>query len=173
MADVSNALYTLDKADKALDLETPLYLLTRGTIRVLRAHAPVDTGNLKAGIGVISQQRGKTAVVGVSLKATARRPTQVRGPARPFDYVAITRFGHRVARIYPKQLREPASVVATHRKRKAGRRGALAVGFGNGLFFFASVKGYKPKSDWVADAGPEIQTELQRVTLNLKRKLSS
>ncbi len=173
MADVGNALRRLERTDADLDLEVPLFALSRGVIRVLRQHAPYRTGNLKAGIGLVEKRRGKNAVIGVSLDATARRPNKVRGPARPFDYVSITRFGHKVAFIYPKQLRPEASVLSTKRKRKSGRHGALAVSFtpGGGVFFFNSVRGYHPKSDWVADAGPEIAAELDRVSLEYKRRL--
>lgn len=173
MAETGNALRRLERADRALDPEVPLFLLSRGVIRILRAHAPVRTGNLKAGIGIVDKKRGNYQVIGVDLGATARRPNKVQGPSRPFDYVAITRFGHKVAVIYPKQLREDASVVSTKRSRKKGRRGRLAIPVGGGLIFRSSVKGYRPKSDWVADAGPDIEVETARVTLAYKRRLDA
>lgn len=173
MAETRVALKRIDRIYKKLDPDVPIFTLTRGTIRVLRQHAPFRTGNLKAGIGVIEGRRGQSATVGVSLSATARRPNKVAGPTRPFDYVRITRFGHKVAVIYPKQLRGDASVLATGSRRRKGRRGALRVQFtpGGGAFYFDSVKGYRPKSDWVADAGPEIAAELRRVSLEYKRQL--
>lgn len=172
MADVERALRRLDKADRAVsDLETPIFLLTRGAIRVYRSHAPVKTGNLRAGIGVIESTRGQSATVGVDLNATARRPTSVSGPARPYDYVGVTRFGHKVARIYPKQLRPEASVVATKRKRLTGRSGKLAFMAGGQLLFRGSVRGYHPATDWVQDAEPEVLLEAQRVSRNFARSI--
>ncbi len=129
--------YRLDRAldDAARDIELALI-----------AFAPRKTGNLARGIRAF--RAGK--VVNITITARSR--------GSGFDYVAVTRFGHRVAYIYPHGDRAAATVLATGRKRATGHTSALRfVGNNGSVFYRRRVKGYRPKYDWVDRASPSIK----------------
>lgn len=125
---------------------------------LLSLHAPEESGRLRRGIrGVILKRQ--------ELVFTVR----AEDPGTGFDYVDVTRFGHRVARIYAGQ--RGRSLTSSIRTTAAGSprittgrgarsdlfRGAKALKTKYG--YFASVKGYKPTRDWV-EAGVEDIEEL-------------
>lgn len=121
------------------------------------AHAPHKTGRLIRGISSV--------VLGgkVIVKDEARNPTS------GYDYVGVTRFGHKVARIYPKH-RFSAFVMASKQRRKSQRtqgRAALRFTIGGRVVYAASVAGYHPDSDWAEDALPEVQALAQAVATRL------
>lgn len=95
------------------------------SVFIFRTKAQRRTGRLHRGIR--SRMGGDTATV----SATARS-------ARGFDYVAVTRFGHRVRVIRP-----------VHAK-------ALRFRVGNRILFRHSVRGYRPHGDWRDKAMPAV-----------------
>lgn len=114
---------------------------------IFSAHALKKSGRLSRGIS--SRVIGEDVIV----RADARNPKT------GYDYVAVTRFGHKVKWIVPRPDRQPATVRATGRPRQTGPRAALAIPVGGKLIFRKRVKGFKPKRDWAADALPEVETE--------------
>lgn len=115
---------------------------------ILAFHAPFESGRLAEGIrGVI---RGRQVLV-----FTARAVD----PDSGFDYVAVTRFGHRVERIYPGQkarsVTSPVAVTSRGTRRIAPVGGAKVLN--TKLGFFGSVKGYRPARDWVERGVDEIE----------------
>lgn len=135
--------------------------LGRAAEVVFGAFAPFRSGRLIRGIA--SLVAGGKVVV----RADAR------DPASGYDYVGVTRFGHRVARISPKGRRYAASVLSTGKKRSSGKRAALRFTIGGRAFFAASVRGYKPASDWATDALPEVEAEARVIVDRLGRKIES
>jgi len=122
---------------------------------VFGAHAPHRSGRLIRGIS--SSVLGGRVVV----------RDEARNPATGFDYVGVTRFGHKVARIYPKHY--AGRSLATGKARK----GVLRFSMGGHTVFAASVAGYHPASDWAEDALPEVQTEAQVVATRLGRSIEA
>lgn len=97
--------------------------------------------------------------------------TEARNPETGFDYVRITRFGHRTYRIVPKRP-FAASVVATHGKRSKGRIAALRwVATDNTVIYRHSSKGFHPVRDWAAEAIPEIKVFADRRMKGLARRI--
>jgi hypothetical protein len=94
---------------------------------VLREHAPFLVGNLHKGI-----RARLTEAIGFDVTARAER--------NDFDYVRVTRFGHRKAVIRPK-----TATALRFYSRYLGRPVRVK-----------QVKGHKPASDWVEDAHPPI-----------------
>ena len=134
---------------------------------VYAAHAPHATGRLGRGI--------KTVPFGGQFLVIA----EAKNPTSGYDYVAVTRFGHKQARIYPRADRRKASVVATGNKRRKGGGAALAFrvggvgGVGGKMIFRRSVKGFHPTSDWATDAGPEINQESELVARELGHRIEA
>jgi hypothetical protein len=123
---------------------------------VFAAHAPLRSRRLIRGI---SSEAGGGGVI---VKDIARNPES------GYDYVGVTRFGHRVARIYPKHT-AAASTLANGKRRK----GALRFSAGGGVLYRASVAGYHPASDWATDALPEVEVAAQAVATRLGRTIES
>lgn len=96
------------------------------SVVIFRGQAPRRTGRLHRGIA--AHIRGNSALV----------TAHARNPETGYDYVGVTRFGHRVARIRPKTA------------------GALAFQIGGRTIIRASVRGYRPKQDWADRALPAI-----------------
>jgi hypothetical protein len=99
--------------------------------------APEKTGRLKRGIETTRTGSG------ISLRITAV------DPKTGFDYVGVTRFGHKVRRIRPIEGRTPSG-------KRRFRSGFLRFEYGGTVFFKRSVRGYKPKVDWVV--APRVET---------------
>lgn len=106
---------------------------------ILAAHALRRSGRMARNITATSQ--GLSAIVTVEAK----------NPETGYDYVGVTRFGHRVARIYPKRAK------------------ALRTPFGPR----ASVRGFHPASDWRDDALPEIAAQARVITMRLGRRIET
>lgn len=97
--------------------------------------------------------------------------TEARDPITGFDYVRITRFGHRTFHIVPLH-RSPASVIATGKRRKKGRMATLRwVGTDGGVIYRHSSKGFHPTTDWASEALPEIRVRAQRRMSGLARRV--
>lgn len=120
---------------------------------IYAAHAPHATGRLARGIS--SQAQGLSAVV----RADARNPQS------GYDYVGVTRFGHRQARLYAKHA--PATVLATGKARV----GVLRFTIGGRVFYRRSVKAYHPLQDWSQRAMPQIRAQADRTMAELGRKI--
>lgn len=97
--------------------------------------------------------------------------TEARDPQTGFDYVRITRFGHRTYRIVPK-ARAVADVLATGRRRKKGHRAMLRwVQTDGNVIYRHSTRGFHPVKDWASEALPEIRTRAQSRMGTLARRI--
>ncbi|WP_297776463.1 hypothetical protein [Mycobacterium sp.] len=118
-----------------------------------REHAPEDSGRVRGSIRAApffndpSQPR-------TSIYAYAR------DPKNGYDYLPVTRFGHRVLAIVPK-VKRALTVHADGRD--------LA---GDGPYFLAPVvSGYHPFTDWVDDAEQQAVAETADSTRRLGREI--
>lgn len=119
----------LDAADRSdQEIEQAVARTAQGSVRFFRVVAPRDTGRL--GRGILALISGRRATV----------TAHARDPETGFDYVAVTRFGHRVSRIYPKPPNR-----------------ALKLTIGGRVIFRPSVAGYKPGADWARRPLPQIR----------------
>lgn len=129
---------------------------------IFAAHAPKGpSGRLSRGI--VSSVEGDGVIV----------TAEARNPLSGYDYVRVTRFGHRVTRIVPRRDRSAASVVATKGKRGTGRRAALRFSIGGRVMYRQSVKGYKPSGDWAEKAMPQVQSAARVAEARLTRKIEA
>jgi hypothetical protein len=111
---------------------------------IYAAHALFKTGRMSR--GVKATVAGDTALVRVDAV----------DPRTGFDYVAVTRFGHRVRRIVPRHEPKDGRYIAPIPNvgpRWVSKRAALKTPFG----FRASVRGFHPAQDWAALALPDVQ----------------
>lgn len=151
---------------------------------IFASHAPRGrSGQIGRGIRVISAQ-GRLS----SGRFATGRQFEVHASARNqgYDYVGVTRFGHRNRLIYPRADRTDASVISTglpRRKRmskkaleKAGTPGqlpALRIPHGTPMYQH-KVRGIIKAVDWVDQAIPAVDRELQaqakRLAHNLERR---
>lgn len=144
--------------------------------------------------------KGKTGAIGRSVRvisaqgrlssgrfATGRQfAVYASARNRGYDYVGVTRFGHRNRLIYPRMDREDASVISTRlprRKRaskkaleRAGTPGqlpALMIPYGTPTFQH-KVRGIIQPVDWVDTAIPAVNRELdaraKQLAHNLERR---
>lgn len=117
--------------------------------RIARNFAPHDTGRLERGLkALVTSGGGRVTVTLIS--------TAVSDDGYP--YTDVTRFGHRVDRIYPvhaKALRLPAP------------------GRGPGFIFRAWVRGYHPAADWVDTASGAWEQEMDRAEARLGRAIDT
>lgn len=139
---------------------------------VFGAFVPVKSGRELRGIG--SDLAGDVVTVS----------DYARNPQTGFDYVAVTRFGHKVARIYPThRTSASASNIATKRRRGGETlthgydsftsQSALRFTIGGRVLYRHSVAAYHPASDWAEDALPEIEAEAQVVATRLGRTIEA
>lgn len=112
-------------------------------------------------------------IVARDLGGVVQVEAHARNPLSGFDYVGVTRFGHRVARIVPRTDRGSASVVATGRSRRRGAHAALRIPLGGGVIYRRSVRGFHPAQDWSERAIPQIRAEAKRSAERLGRKVAS
>lgn len=117
---------------------------------IYQAHAPRRSGRLARGIRAVPVAVDQVAVSAVAID-----------PKTQFDYVAVTRFGHQKRVIVPVgkggRARKSRSVVRSATGQFTKRSGGRLVFTSRGrLWRLASVKGFRPKSDWVENAYPEI-----------------
>lgn len=150
-------LARLKVPDDTLDAQREL---GRAAEVVFGAHAPFKTGRLVRGIA--SRLAGKTVVV----------EAEARNPQSGYDYVAVTRFGHK-GEIKPLDPRPPAMVTATHKPRATGSRAALRFVIGGRVFYRHKTMGYHPSRDWAQSALPEIEVEAQRVVTRLGKTIEA
>lgn len=105
------------------ELENSISETAAAIKRTYRFWAPKREGTLQRGIGVRKSGRARVDIV---VSATSESG---------YNYVAVTRFGHRVSVIEPKQ-----NLV-------------LRLNLGHGFWAFAPrVKGYHPEFDWAEEA---------------------
>jgi hypothetical protein len=112
--------------------------------------------------GITAQKAGPHKVI---VRADARNPRT------GFDYVAVTRFGHKVFKIVPKHDRAPATILATHKARKGGGLGALMFSIGGNVLFRKSTKGFHPTTDWADRARPHLEEKVQTTAVRLARRI--
>lgn len=130
------------------------------SVPIFAAHAlHGDTGKLAAGIK--SEWRGDHATV----TAHARNPTS------GYDYVGVTRFGHRGI-IVPREDRGPASIIATRRPRATGANAALRFVIGGRVLYRRSTKGFHPVRDWRDSALPAVREMAEHTMTRLGRRIS-
>lgn len=108
---------------------------------IFAAHALVRSGRMARGI--TSRRQGDAVLVSV----------HAENPETGFDYVAVTRFGHRMRWIVPRKAR-----ALRFQPRKGGA-----------FIFRTRVRGFRPSQDWVAGALPEIQAEADRAMASFGR----
>lgn len=121
---------------------------------IYAAHAPHGaTGRLARGVSSTAQ--GLNAVV----------RDDARNPQTGYDYVGVTRFGHREARLYARHA--PATVLATGR----ARQGVLRFTIGGRVFYRRSVRAYRPLSDWAERAVPQIRAQAERTMSEIGRRI--
>lgn len=114
------------RASAATDVEVGRSVrdTTNRAVVIFGRFAPKRTGRLRRGIE--GHVRGSSATV----------TAHARNPSTGYDYVGVSRWGHRKRIIRPKHAR--------------------ALGPIPGIGFRASVKGYRPKKDWSEAALPSI-----------------
>lgn len=127
--------------------------------RLYRQEASKISKRVASGITV--RKEGKTLVVRASAK----------DPRSGYDYVGVTRFGHRKERIYPAK-RRPASVVSTGKKRGKGGRAALRFEINGKVLYRSWVRGFKPAGDWADRVHPLVEQEANRQLASIGRRLA-
>jgi hypothetical protein len=142
------------------DVEDAQRELGKAAEVVFGAFVPVKTGRELRGI---SSDMGGGVVTVTDF---------ARNPESGFDYVASTRFGHGIIRPKNRQFGS-FSLASKGRRGYAGHRGALRFTIGGRTIFAAYVKAWKPASDWVEDAFPEVEQEAQAVATRLGRTIES
>jgi hypothetical protein len=125
---------------------------------VFMAHARKSTGRMARAIK--AHMRGNTVEITVF----------ARNPLTGYDYVGVTRFGHRMEFITPT-VRSRATVLATGRRRAHGRRAALRFVVGGRVVYAKRVRGFKPASDWAEDAMPEIKDSADRAMRRIGKRI--
>ena len=117
---------------------------------VYQEHAPRRTGRLARGI--------RATALGDQVVVTA---TAV-DPKTGFDYVGVTRFGHRKALIVPVTKRGKPRKSRSLRRNLSGQFISRGAGFlvftsRGRLWRLRSVRGFRPIGDWTDRALPEIR----------------
>ena len=106
-----------------------------------RSAAPKDTGRLRRGIR--AESRNGDGVVTVDARSD-----------KGFDYVPVTRWGHR------KDVIRPVN----------GQ--ALRFTIGGRVLYRASVRGYKPTRDWVEVAAKKVEPVVDRYAGRFAREVT-
>ncbi len=148
-------------------------------VLIFSGYAPKGrTGKLGRGIRSVSAQGRLSS----GRFATGRQFAIVaHATNRGYDYVGVTRFGHRVRFIRPSIDRAPASVIATGKLRRRygelgkGQRPALKLPpDGDDKGFRNVVKGVVREHDWVQQAQGAVDRELddqaRKLANNLERR---
>ncbi len=125
--DAQTLVRQLDLAARNLrrDVHDAVVDVASSAEEIYAVHALRDTGRLARGI--------RARVTG---PAAAQVTAHARNPESGFDYVAVTRFGHRLRIIRPRRAR------------------ALRLPWG----WRAWARGFKPRGDWADRALPQIKT---------------
>ncbi len=143
-------------------LDETLLEVAKDSEIIFAAHALHATGRMARNIR--SDKIGQDIIVHV----------EARDPVSGFDYVRITRFGHRVLRIFPKRIlaaTREAVVLATGRTRGRGRQAALRFIIGGRVMYRHSVKGFHPATDWADNAMPQIRRRAEQRVKGLGRRI--
>jgi hypothetical protein len=131
---------------------------------ILAGFALKDSGRMARGIRAVQS--------GASYVVTA----EAKNPVDGYDYVGVTRFGHKKRLIKPKYNRAKASVVDTEGKRKQRKGAALRIPLFGEVIYRSSVRGFHPLRDWVSEAVPTIEkragVEIERLSAKISRRLS-
>lgn len=113
---------------------------------IFAAHALRDTGRLARGIR--SRAAGKNALV----------TAHAREPKSGYDYVGVTRFGHRASVIHGRPI-------------LGGRNARFTTKYRG--FIARRVKGFKPSEDWAERAHPEIRVAANAAMRELGRRIEA
>lgn len=122
--------------------------LGRDLTRIHREFAPHDSGRLR--------RRIRATVISRGGRIRITMFSDVRDPESGYAYTPVTRFGHRKPIIYPVRAKALSWV------DRSGRR-----------VFRAWVRGYRPASDWVADARPTADRAVARAADRIGRQVVS
>lgn len=143
-----------------LNLERSARDVAKDAELIYAANAPHRSGRLSRGIRAVATGGGDVAVTATAVD-----------PDTGFDYVRVSRFGHRKALIFPVTKRGQRRQSRTKvRDPKTGRftsrgRSALVFNSRGKTWKLPYVKGFRPKGDWVARSQPEItaaaETEME------------
>lgn len=138
--------------ERILNEELPKFARNVGTdaTLILETYAPIRSGRLKHGI------RATPIGPQVVVSATAVDPRS------GYDYVAVTRFGHRKRFIVPVTKSGKARKSRTVKRNVAGQftaRGEASLMFTSRdrIWMLPRVRGFRPRGDWVDRAWPEIK----------------
>jgi hypothetical protein len=110
---------------------------------IFASYALHRTGRMARGI--VSRAFGDRVIV----------EAHARNPETGYDYVGVTRFGHKVSIIRPKRAK------------------ALRIPLAGGTIFRKFSRGFHPATDWAEDALPEIETEAEAVAFRLGKTLEA
>lgn len=157
------------------ELSKAVQAVADDAVLIFAGYAPKGkTGKLGRGIRAVSAQGRLSS----GRFATGRQFAIVaHATNRGYDYVGVTRFGHRVKFIRPRVDRAPASVIATKAPRR--RYGELAKGQRPALRFDDGsyrnvVRGVVRDHDWVQQAQGAVNRELddqaRKLANNLERR---
>ncbi len=124
---------------------------------VLAAHALYASGRMSRSVRSV-RVGGETQII-----------AEAKNPQTGYDYVGVTRFGHKG--IIVPRTRGRATVVATGKARKRGKKAMLRFSIGGRVVYSRSTKGFHPTTDWVKDALPEVDASAQRLLTRLARKV--
>lgn len=111
-------------------------------VQITRAFAPHRSGRLERGLK--ARVRSYGGRITVDIESTARSDAG-------YNYLPVTRFGHRVAFIYAKRAK------------------ALRIPLATGTIFRTRVRGYRPGRDWARAAFEAVEVELDRAAERLGR----
>lgn len=120
---------------------------------IFAAHALKKTGKMAR--NVKSNKAGDEVLVTV----------EARNPRDGFDYVGVTRFGHKQAFIRPDPRRAAASVISTMGARQTGDRARLRFAYQGRIVYAKRTRAFHPPSDWAQRAIPEVAASA-RMTLS-------
>ena len=124
---------------------------------IYKAEAPSDTGALERSI------KGTLFMRGRAIRLTVAGDADARGSG--FDYLAVTRFGHRQATL---RARGPS--------RRFGRPKLMTVhlqGRGGSPTLRKTVKGYRPRVDWVNIADRAALAKVDREYRDIDRSITA
>lgn len=193
MADATfHATLNITKAEKRMlvfvkavpnELARETQRLVNDAVLIYQSYAPGGgSGRLARGIRSVSAQgRLSSGQFATGRQfAIVARARSVEG----YDYVGVTRFGHRVKFIRPSSNRQPQSVIATHKPKRrfghgetsADRRPALRIPSRTGgkPLYRNVVRGTVKTHDWAQSAQRAVDKELdlasERLAHNLTRR---
>lgn len=143
--------YSLSRAGRAIQTEIldefAGHLAPEAT-KVTRGFAPHRSGRLERGIRARVRSYGGRVIL--EILSTARSD-------EGFDYLDVTRFGHKQAIIFPRHAKAIAFIPSGAPSGKAIVR--------------AWVRGYRPDHDWVELAYEEMQHLMDEAARSLARRV--